>query len=344
MDLFIQTLDSAIRLSTPLIFACLAGLYSERAGIFDIGLEGKMLAAAFAAGAAAAVAGASPSPALAQNAAWIGLLAAILTSVAFALLHGFASITQRGNQIVSGVAINFLAAGLAVLLGDVWFNQGGRTPQLTTDGRFRGVELEKYPEFGFLGEAVHSAFGLIVKIPIVGNLFDQLILGHNILVYLAFLAVPFTWWVVYRTRFGLRLRAVGENPAAVDTAGISVVWLRYRAVMICGVLCGFAGAYLSIAQSVGFTKDMSAGRGFIALAALIFAKWRPWPALGACFLFGFLDAGANILQGREIPVIGQVPVQFVQALPYVLTVVLLAGFIGKAVPPKAGGVPYVKER
>lgn len=344
MDLFIQTIDSAIRLSTPLIFACLAGLYSERAGIFDIGLEGKMLAAAFAAGAAAAVAGASPYQAVAAFAAWIGLLAAVLTSVAFALLHGYASITQRGNQIVSGVAINFLAAGLAVLLGDVWFSQGGRTPQLTVDGRFRGIELERFPEYGAVGEAFHTVFGLIAKIPIVGNLFDHLILGHNILVYLAFLAVPFTWWVVYRTRFGLRLRAVGENPAAVDTAGISVIWLRYRAVMICGVLCGFAGAYLSIAQSVGFTKDMSAGRGFIALAALIFAKWRPWPALGACFLFGFLDAGANILQGRELPIVGQVPVQFVQALPYVLTVVLLAGFIGKAVPPKAGGIPYVKER
>ncbi len=344
MDLFIQTLDSAIRLSTPLILACLAGLYSERAGIFDIGLEGKMLAAAFAAGAAAAVADASSTEVVAANAAWIGLLAAMLASIAFALLHGFASITQRGNQIVSGVAINFLAAGLAVLLGDVWFRQGGRTPQLSTDGRFRGVELENFPDLGAVGQVLHSLFRPIADIPIVGPIFEQLVLGHNLLVYAAFLAVPVTWWVVYRTRFGLRLRAVGENPAAVDTAGISVIWLRYRAVIICGALCGMAGAYLSIAQSVGFTKDMSAGRGFIALAALIFAKWRPWPALGACFLFGFLDAGANILQGRDMPVIGAVPVQFIQALPYVLTVILLAGFIGKAVPPRAGGVPYVKER
>jgi len=344
MDLFIQTLDSAIRLSTPLIFACLAGLYSERAGIFDIGLEGKMLAGAFAAGAAAAVAGTSPTPVVASNAAWIGLFAAVLTSVAFGLIHGFASITQRGNQIVSGVAINFLAAGLTVLLGDVWFRQGGRTPQLTVDGRFRGVEFDNLPQLGTVGDLLHSILGPIVAIPVVGPLFQQLVLGHNLLVYLAFLAVPLTWWIVYRTRFGLRLRAVGENPAAVDTAGISVIWLRYRAVIICGVLCGFAGAYLSIAQSVGFTKDMSAGRGFIALAALIFAKWRPWPALGACFLFGFLDAGANILQGRDLPLIGAIPVQFIQALPYVLTVVLLAGFIGKAIPPKAGGVPYVKER
>jgi simple sugar transport system permease protein len=344
MDLLIQTLDSAIRLSTPLIFACLAGLYSERAGIFDIGLEGKMLAAAFAAAAAASVAGTAANPAVAGNAAWIGLLAGILTSVAFGLLHGFASITQRGNQIVSGVAINFLAAGLAVLLGDVWFRQGGRTPPLSVDGRFRGVELENYPQLGAFGETLHAVFRPIADLPVFGSVFERIILGHNLLVYIAFLAVPLTWWVIYRTRFGLRLRAVGENPAAVDTAGISVIWLRYRAVIICGVLCGFAGAYLSIAQSVGFTKDMSAGRGFIALAALIFAKWRPWPALGACFLFGFLDAGANILQGRDLPLIGDIPVQFIQALPYVLTVILLAGFIGKAVPPKAGGVPYVKER
>ncbi|HMB46859.1 MAG TPA: ABC transporter permease [Afifellaceae bacterium] len=334
MDLLIQILDSAIRLSTPLLLACLAGLYSERAGIFDIGLEGKMLAAAFAAAATAAL----------TNDAWLGLLAGIVTSSAFALLHGYASITQRGNQIVSGVAINFLAAGLTVFLGQAWFRQGGRTPQLSAEGRFRGVELDKYPELGAIGQVLHSILRPIADIPVIGPIFEQIILGHNILVYLAFLAVPLTWWVVYRTRFGLRLRAVGENPAAVDTAGISVIWLRYRAVLICGIMCGMAGSYLSIAQSVGFTKDMSAGRGFIALAALIFAKWRPWPALGACFLFGFLDAGANIFQGRDLPVIGAVPVQFIQALPYILTVILLAGFIGKAVPPKAGGVPYVKER
>jgi simple sugar transport system permease protein len=156
--------------------------------------------------------------------------------------------------------------------------------------------------------------------------------------------VPLTWWVLQKTRFGLRLRAVGENPAAVDTAGISVARLRYEAVIICGVLCGLGGAYLSIAQGAGFLNNMTAGKGFIALAALIFAKWRPGPALAACLLFGFLDAMAIRLQGVALPGIGQVPVQFIQALPYVLTVVLLAGFIGRAVPPKASGIPYVKER
>lgn len=316
----VQLLDSTIRLSVPLLFACLAGLYSERAGIFDIGLEGKMLAGAFAAGTVAYLTGS----------AMMGLIAAVLVSVLFGLVHGFASITHRGNQIVSGVAINFIAAGATVILGQAWFRQGGRTPSLPTDARFGALQLPG-------AEALKD-------VPVVGYLYSDLISGHSALVYLAFLMVPFTWWVLQRTRFGLRLRAVGENPAAVDTAGISVPWLRYRAVICCGVLCGLAGAYLAQAQGAGFVKDMTAGKGYIALAALIFAKWRPVNAMFACLLFGFLDALAIRMQGHPLPLIGEVPVQFMQALPYVLTVILLAGFIGKAIPPKAGGVPYVKER
>ena len=168
--------------------------------------------------------------------------------------------------------------------------------------------------------------------------------GHSVPVYVAFLAVPLAAWTLYRTRFGLRLRAVGENPLSVDTAGISVAGLRYRAVICAGVLCGIAGAYLSIAQSAGFIRDMTAGKGYIALAALIFGKWRPLPAMGACLLFGLLDAVAIRLQGTPLPGIGEVPVQFIQALPYLLTVILLAGFIGRAIPPKAIGIPFAKER
>ncbi len=323
MDFFnaiILLLDSTIRLSVPLLFACLAGLYSERAGVFDIGLEGKMLAGAFAGAAAAAV----------YDSAWIGMLAAVSISIFFALVHGFASITHRGNQIVSGVAINFVAAGSTVILGQAWFRQGGRTPSLGTEERFNALNLPG-------AEALRD-------VPIIGQLYSELLSGHSLMVYLAFLMVPITWWALYRTRFGLRLRAVGENPGAVDTAGISVTWLRYRAVICCGALCGLAGTYLSVAQNAGFVKDMTAGKGFIALAALIFAKWRPVNAMLACLLFGFLDAAAIRLQGQPLPFIGKVPVQFMQALPYVLTVILLAGFIGKAIPPKAGGVPYVKER
>lgn len=316
----LNVLASTIRISAPLLLACLAGLYSERSGVFDIGLEGKMLAGAFGGAAAASVFGS----------AWIGLIVAIAVSVAFALVHAFASITARGNQIVSGVAINFIAAGGAVILGQAWFHQGGRTPSLVGDQRFGPIDLPFADELS--------------GVPLLGPVYKQLISGHSILVYVAFLMVPITWWVLYRTRFGLRLRAVGENPGAVDTAGISVTSLRYRAVMICGVLTGIAGAYLAVAQNAGFVKDMTAGKGFIALAALIFAKWKPVNAMFACLLFGYLEALGISLQGKPLPLIGTVPVQLMQALPYILTVVLLAGFIGKAIPPRAGGVPYVKER
>ena len=316
---FILILDSTLRLSAPLLLACLAGLYSERAGVFDIGLEGKMLGAAFAAAAAAAVWGS----------AWVGLLAAVLTSVFLALVHGFACITHRGNQIVSGVAINFIALGMTALLGQAWFNRGGRTPPLSSEARFGDVH---WPGADWLAD-----------VPVLGDLYSELFSGHKGLVYFAFLAVPLTAWILMRTRFGLRLRATGENPAAVDTAGISVVRIRYMAVICCGLLCGLAGAYLSIAQTAGFVQDMTAGKGFIALAALVFAKWRPVQAMFACLLFGFLDALAIRLQGVQIAGF-DVPVTFIQALPYILTVVLLAGFVGRATPPKAGGVPYVKER
>jgi ABC-type uncharacterized transport system permease subunit len=315
----LQVLDSTVRLSTPLLLACLAGLFSERAGIFDIGLEGKMLAAAFFSAAVAYVSGS----------VWLGLLAGIAASLALSALHGLASITFRGNQLISGVAINFLAAGLTVLIAQDWFAQGGRTPSLIGNARFEPIILP-------FAEALRG-------VPVLGPIYYELVSGHSILVYVAFAAVPLTWWVLFRTRFGLRLRAVGENPAAVDTAGVSVPALRYAAVAICGVLCGIAGAYLATALQAGFVKEMTAGRGFIALAALIFAKWRPWHALMACLLFGFLQAIALRYQNIDLGAF-TVPVQFMDALPYILTVVILAGFVGKAVPPRAGGEPYVKER
>mgnify|MGYP002829286971 CR=1 FL=1 len=315
----LQVLDSTVRLSTPLLLACLAGLFSERAGIFDIGLEGKMLMAAFFSAAVAFVTGS----------VWLGMLAGIASSMLLSALHGLASITFRGNQLISGVAINFLAAGMTVLIAQDWFSQGRRTPSLIGQARFEPLTLP-------FAEALQG-------VPILGPLYYELISGHTLPVYFAFLCVPATWWILYRTRFGLRLRAVGENPAAVDTAGISVIGLRYAAVAICGLLCGIAGAYLATALQAGFIKDMTAGRGYIALAALIFAKWRPWYALMSCLLFGFLQAIALRYQNIDIGPI-TLPVQFMDALPYILTVVILAGFVGRAIPPRAGGEPYVKER
>ncbi len=316
----LQILDSTIRLATPLLLACLAGLFSERAGIFDIGLEGKMLAAAFLSAAVAYVSGS----------VWVGLLAGIGASLILSAIHGVASITFRGNQLISGVAINFLAAGITVVIAQSWFAQGGRTPQLAGAARFNPIELP-------FAEALSG-------VPIFGPIYAELISGHTFIVYLALACVPLTWWILFRTRFGLRMRAVGENPAAVDTAGVSVIGLRYAAVGICGVLCGIAGAYLATALQAGFTKDMSAGRGYIALAALIFAKWRPWYALYATLLFGFLQAVSLRPDLIERVLSFKVNAQLLDVLPYILTVIILAGFVGKAIPPRAGGEPYVKER
>ena len=316
----LQILDTTLRLSTPLLLACLAGLFSERSGIFDIGLEGKMLAAAMASGAVAFLTGS----------VWAGMLAGIGAALLFALIHGLASITFRGNQLISGVALNFLASGLTVLIAQALFAQGGRTPPLEGAARFNPITLP-------FAESLQG-------VPILGPLYFEVISGHSLLVYVALAMVPLSWWVLNRTRFGLRLRAVGENPAAVDTAGVSVVGLRFAAVAITGVLCGLAGAYMATALQAGFGREMTAGRGYIALAALIFAKWRPVAALWACLLFGFFQALAlrSDVVDAVLPV--KVPGAFIESLPYILTVVVLAGFIGKAIPPRAGGEPYVKER
>ncbi|SIS66477.1 nucleoside ABC transporter membrane protein [Roseivivax lentus] len=315
----LQVLDSTVRLATPLLLACLAGLFSERSGVIDIGLEGKMLIAAFFSAAIAALTGS----------VWMGLGAGIVSSVLLSGLHGLASITFRGNQLISGVALNFLAAGLTVLIAQDWFSQGGRTPSLMGAGRWEAITLP-------FAETLRA-------VPVLGPIYYELISGHSILVYVALLCVPATWWVLFRTRFGLRLRAVGEAPEAVDTAGVSVVGLRYAAIVICGLLCGLAGSYLATGLQAGFVKDMTAGRGYIALAALIFAKWRPWYALMACLLFGLLQAVALRYQNIDFGGI-TIPVQVMDALPYILTVVILAGFVGRAIPPRAGGEPYVKER
>jgi general nucleoside transport system permease protein len=301
--LLLDLLASTLRLATPLIFCALAGVLAERAGVIDIGLEGKMLFAAFAAAAIG----------LTTQSTTLAMLAAIAVAVALSCLHGLACVTYNGNQVISGLAINIIAAGLTVVLGIAWFAQGGQTPPVADSVRLKAV--------------THVA-----------------LLGHNVLVYLALALVAAVWWLLFRTRFGLRLRAVGENPAMVDAAGVSVAKVRYLALVGNGALCGLAGCYLVLAQNASFAPHMTAGRGFMALAAMIFGKWHPVGALWACLLFGFLDAASIRLQGTRLPVVGEVPVQAIQALPYLLTVVLLAGFIGKATAPKALGTPYIKTR
>jgi simple sugar transport system permease protein len=318
--LFGAVLASTLRVSTPLILCALAGLFSERSGVVDIGLEGKMLFAAFAAGATGAAYGSTA----------LALLAAMAVAVSLSWMHGLACVSHRGDQVVSGVAINIIAAGMTVVLGIAWFGQGGQTPPVSGEVRISPL----FP----------GAAAALQGLPVLGSIVGEGLLSHNAMVYLAFLLVPAVWWLLFRTRFGLRLRAVGENPQMVDAAGVSVLRLRYTALTLNGLLCGLAGSYLVLAQSANFSSNMTAGRGFMALAALIFGRWHPVNAFWACLLFGFLDAAAIRLQGVRLPGLGEVPVQAIQALPYVMTVVLLAGFIGKAVAPQALGKPYVKER
>ncbi|MEM6945498.1 MAG: ABC transporter permease, partial [Pseudomonadota bacterium] len=232
--------------------------------------------------------------------------------------------------IISGVAINILASGLTVVLGIALFRQGGQSPGLAAEERFRPITL--------------PGAETLSDVPVLGPFWAQLVSGHTLPVYLALASVPAVAWLLWRTRFGLRLRGAGEMPAAVDSAGVSVTALRYRAVLIAGLLCGVAGAFLSTAHGAGFVREMSAGKGYIALAAMIMGRWRPWTVLAAALLFGFLEAGAARLQGTELPVLGEVPVELVLVTPYIATVLLLAGFFGRAIPPKALGSPYVKER
>jgi simple sugar transport system permease protein len=285
-------LASTIRLATPLLLAALGGLFSERAGVINIALEGLMLAGAFT---AAAMTHYSGSP-------WIGLLAGIGAGVVVAALHAVASIRYRADQVVSGTAINILMTGVPAMLSGAFFLSSGATPQIPKEN-------------------------LIPYTPVV----------------LALLLVALTWYVLYRTPFGLRLRAVGENPEAADAAGVSVTKMRYSAVLISGALAAVGGAYLSIGQSSLFTRNMTSGRGFIALAALIFGKWRPVQTMLACLLFGATEALAIRMQG--VPIRGtEIPNQFVQIIPYVLTIVVLAGFIGHSRAPRALGIPYEKEK
>ncbi|MBX3244724.1 MAG: ABC transporter permease [Acidobacteria bacterium] len=299
-ELLLAFIFSAITAATPLLFAAMGGLFSERSGVINIALEGLMLAGAFT---AAVVTFQTGNP-------FLGLLCGIGAGAFSALIFAVAVIKFEADQVVAGMSINFLMLGLPALISGVIYDSTGSTPQI---------------------DQAH-------KLP-------QLVNGLSIVSLLALVLVPVAWYVLYKTPFGLRLRSVGENPEAADAAGVSVTRLRYSAVIISGMLAAIGGAFLSTGQSSLFTRGMSAGRGYIALAALILAKWRPIPVLFACLFFGFTEALTIQIQGASWAKIGDepIPIQFIEMIPYVLTIIVLAGFIGLSRAPKALGKPYSKE-
>lgn len=289
---------SSLRLATPLIFAALGGLFSERAGVINIALEGLMLTGAFT---AAVVTYETSNP-------YVGFVAGMAAGAVVAAVFAVAVIKFEADQVVAGFAISLLMLGLPAVISSRIYDSAGSTQQIAKEFLL--------PEF-----------------------FNRV----SIATILALLLVPVCWYVLYKTPFGLRIRAVGENPEAADAAGVNVISLRYVAVIISGVLAAAGGAYLSIGQSSLFTRGMTAGRGYIALAALILAKWKPVPVLFACLFFGFTEAVSIQIQGVFTMPSGEpIPVQFIQVIPYVLTIIVLAGFIGLSRAPKALGIPYRK--
>jgi simple sugar transport system permease protein len=303
---------STVRAATPLILAALGGIFSERSGIVNIALEGIMLVGAFFAmlisyyGQEAGL-----GPVLSAT---LGVVAAVVFGLLIAMIHAVVSIRYRADQIVSGVAINILALGLTGFLLQLIFNTSGNSPSVPSLGA--------------------APIPVLSQIPIVG----PILFNQPPLVYVALIAVPISAFVLFRTPLGLRIRAVGEHPKAADTVGVDVFRLRYLGVALSGVLAGLGGAYLSIGQLNIFTENMTNGRGYIALAAVIFGKWNPWGALGACLLFGFFDAVQISLQNAGV----NIPSDFLLMLPYIVTLLALAGFVGRSNPPAAVGVPYVK--
>lgn len=308
--LLLALASSMLRATTPLLFAALGGLMSERSGIVNIALEGIIL---FGAMAAAIVTQLVEAPYLRADptarvwfAPWLGLLAAMVLGGLVASVHALVSIRYKADQIISGTAINLMGLGIpAVVLAGLYQNTATSEPVKS-----------RLPEIAFLG--------------IPG-------LSFSVLVYLAFLLVPVVWFVVFRTPFGLRLRSVGEHPEAADSLGISVTGMRYIGVTLSGVLAGLGGAYLSIGNLNQFISEMSGGRGFIALAALIFGKWHPLGVLGATLLFGAFQATEVLLGGGKL-----LPPTLVQSLPYILTMLVLAGFVGRSVAPKGLGKAWNK--
>ena len=300
----IAIMAAAIRGATPILYAALGGIFSERCGVLNIALEGIMLISAFSAVVGSYFTG---NP-------WLGVLLGLVGGLLASLIHAFMSIHMRADQAIVGTGINILGAGLPnFLMLKIWDRQG------------LSPIVESIPDW---------RIPIVADLPIIGPIIGQ----HSPLVYLVFLLVPVCWYILFRTPFGLRLRAVGENPRAAETVGISVYGMRYAGVMISGVLASLGGAFMSVSYLSQYTNHMTAGRGFIGLAAMIFGRWNPWGAMFASLLFGFASGLQAALQAANVAI----PPQFLLALPYVLTLVALVGAMGRAAPPAYVAKPYEK--
>ncbi len=300
-------LGTTLMYATPLLFTSLGGVMSENSGVINIGLEGMMTFGAFA---AATVGYFSGNP-------WFGFLAGGFAAGLLGLLHAIACVSFAANQVVSGIAINFLGPGMALFLSRKLFEGATMTYNLPIEMKMPKYINEILPEGSF-----------------VRQVFNQ-----DISVFIAFALVAVIWFLLYRTRLGLRIRAVGEHPEAADTLGVNVTGVRYFAVIISGVLAGFGGASMSLAVASNFFQTLISGQGFIALAAMIFGKWKPHGAMVACLIFGGAQAMAIFIGGTGL----RIPQEFLSMAPYLLTLVILMGFVGRANPPAADGIPYIKD-
>lgn len=298
--------------STPLILAALGGIFSERSGVVNIGIEGLMIVGAFA---AALFTHYAEKAGWGAWSPWVGMLTALILGVLLSTIHAVASITFKADQTVSGVVINFLAAGLCVYLVKVLFHGSGQTD--TLQEVFGKVSVPGLSRIPFVGTALFNAYPPT---------------------YLAYVLVFVAWFVLFKMPFGLRLRSVGEHPSAADTVGIKVLRTRYIGVLVSGGLAALGGATITLTTTSSFTHNTISGQGFIAIAAMIFGKWNPIGAFGAAVFFGFATSLRNVVQLYSWS--SHIPQEFIFMLPYVLTILVLAGAVGRAVAPSALGEPY----
>lgn len=306
-----QTLEYA----TPLILAALGGIFSERSGIVNVGLEGIMVMGAFS----SVVFNLTFADVFGAWTPWVSVLIGGLIGLVFSLLHAVATVNLRADHIISGTVINLMAPALAVFLVKVLYGKG-QTDKVSQS-------------FGYF------SFPLLQDIPIIGSIFFK---STALQAYFAILVAVLVWFIIFKTKFGLRLRSVGENPQAADTLGINVYVMRYSGVLLSGFFGGMGGATLALASSGNFSATTVLGQGFIAMAAMIFGKWNPLGAMGAALFFGFAQ---NIsIAGAKLPVISSIPSDFLQAAPYILTILVLVLFLGKASGPKANGKNYIKSK